>query len=478
MADETKVEHSPPVKKKKGKVFKVLILIIILLAAGVAVAYFLEVPGFKKVTNVSSQVLRMKMPDRKTSSKTSRKQVKKANTKPASKRVKPKAAAPPKTKKSVKVATSTKVVAGAKIAAVPVGSSSTKGALNPEVEMERVQSLLKTDTKNPNAIYNRGWLHERSGNMISAEKDYSRAIKLNGKLKEAYFNRGLIYIEMKKYDRAVSDFTEFIKMKPRSVDAFCNRGNAYFQLGKRNFALRDYNAALDMDPNDAEIYYNRALVYLNKGNQSSATADFRRAADLGLPQASKYLKPPTAKPKPAVREPSKKSSKTPIKTAKQIPSRTPVKRTIKAPTKTPTSGQTVALKNEKLSSGSASGKIHGEIFKVEEAGMANGILTLRQGSDFFPNYAVLIFLFLKEGEQADGRTFQISKSQGFGSPHIHMKYKQKDQNTPKTEIFMKDYTMRLEFGKREKGSLPGKIFLALPDKNQSFVNGTFFAEIK
>ena len=51
MADETKAEHSPPVKKKKGKVFKVLILIIILLAAGVVAAYFLElpIPGFNKV---------------------------------------------------------------------------------------------------------------------------------------------------------------------------------------------------------------------------------------------------------------------------------------------------------------------------------------------------------------------------------------------------------------------------------------------
>jgi tetratricopeptide (TPR) repeat protein len=490
MADETKAEHSPPVKKKKGKVFKILALIIILLAAGVVVAYFLEVPGFKKMTNVSSQVLRMKMPDRKTPSKTLRKPVSKTAKKPAPKRVKPKAAAPPKTKKSVKVASSTKskksvkakasakVVAAAKIAAVPVGSSSTKGELNPEIEMKRVQSLLKTDAKNVNAIYNRGWLHERSGNMISAEKDYSQALELNKKLEDAYFNRGLIYIEMKKYDRAVSDFTEYIKMKPRSVDALCNRGNAYFKLGKRNFALRDYNAALGMDPNDAEIYYNRALIYLNKGNQSSATADFRRAADLGLPQASKYLKPPAAKPKPAVKTPSKTSPQTPVKTAKKIPSKAPVKKTIIAPPKTIPSGQTVALKNDKLSAGSASGKIHGEIFKVEEAGMSNGILTLRQGSDFFPDYAVLIFLFLKEGEQPDGRTFQITKSQGFGSPHIHMKYKQKDQNTPKTEIFMKDYTMRLEFGKKEKGSLPGKIFLALPDKDQSFVNGTFFAEIK
>ena len=108
MADETKEEKSPPVKKKKGKKLKVLILVIILLTAGVTVAYFLEVPGFKKVTGVSSQVLGMKMPDRKTPSKTLRKPVKSAKTKPAPKRVKTRAVAPPKTKKSVIVATANK----------------------------------------------------------------------------------------------------------------------------------------------------------------------------------------------------------------------------------------------------------------------------------------------------------------------------------------------------------------------------------
>ena len=128
--------------------------------------------------------------------------------------------------------------------------------------------------------------------------------------------------------------------------------------------------------------------------------------------------------------------------------------------------------------GSAVGKIHGVDFDVEQAAIANGILTLRQGSDFFPDYAVLVFLFLKEGETAEGRTFNITKEQGFGSPHIHMKWKQKGQNTPKTEIFMKDYTMRLQFGKREDNVLPGKISLSLPDKEQSFVSGSFFAEIK
>lgn len=497
MADETKAVKSPPAKKKKGKGLKIIILIFILLIAGVAVAYFLEIPGFQKVTGVSSKVLRMKMPDRqKSPSKTTRKPVQKASTKPVTKGPNTKTAAPSKTKKPVKVAASTqtnkttkvsapadaekteKAMVAAKIAAQPVKSSSAKGEADYEFEMKRVDNLLKTDAENTNAIYNRGWLNERNGNMIEAEKDYSEAIDIDDKLEDAYFNRGLIYVEMKKFERAVSDFTQYIKMKPRSADAYCNRGNAYFKLGKRNFALRDYDAALRIDPNDADIYFNRALLQLEKGNKPSALSDFKRAADLGLPQASKYLTSSAVEPQPATNITSTPTSKTPVKTASVTTSKPPITTTIKFPPKGSAPKQTMASNQKQISAGSAMGRIHGNDFNVEEAGIANGILTLRQGKDFFPDNAVLVFLFLKEGEQADGRTFHITKNQGFGSPHIHMKYKQNDQNTPKTEIFMKDYTMRLEFGKRENGVLPGKIFLSLPDKDQSFVNGTFLAQLK
>lgn len=460
MADETTVDQSPP--KKKSKLFKVLILIILGLAAIVALVLFLKGPGLKKVTDMSSQVLRMKMPAPKTPSKTLRKPIEKVKKKTAPKRSKPKVAAPSKTTKPVKLAKRAKVAATAKAASAPVKSSVPPGEINYKFEMKRVNGLLQQDAKNAEALYNRGWLHEKGGNLISAEKNYSEAIKINRKLEDAYFNRGLIYIETKKYDKAARDFTEVIKMKPRTVDAYCNRGNAYFKLGKRNFALRDYKTALGMDPNDADIYFNRALVHLNKGDKPKAMADFRKAANLGLDRASQYLKPPAAKPKAIRSAPSRTPSKIPVKTAAK-----------------PTASKPKAiLQKEKPSAGSASGRIRGVNFKVEEAGIANGILTLRQGSDFFPDHAILIFLFLKEGEKVDNRTFDITKGQGFGSPHIHMKWKQKGQNAPKTEIFMKDYTMSLKFGKRENGTLPGKISLSLPDKNRSYVKGTFFAKIK
>ena len=101
MADETKEEQSPP--KKKSKLFKILFLIIFLLVVGAAAAFFLKGPGFKKVTGMSSQVLRMKIPAPTTSPKPSGNPLKKATIKPASKGSLSKAAAPQNTATPAKI---------------------------------------------------------------------------------------------------------------------------------------------------------------------------------------------------------------------------------------------------------------------------------------------------------------------------------------------------------------------------------------
>ena len=60
----------------------------------------------------------------------------------------------------------------------------------------------------------------------------------------------------------------------------------------------------------------------------------------------------------------------------------------------------------------------------------------------------MIFLFLEEGETLDGKIYNVSSDRGLGVPHIHMKWRPEGQDLPETEMFMKDYAMRLELGKR------------------------------
>lgn len=89
-------------------------------------------------------------------------------------------------------------------------------------------------------------------------------------------------------------------------------------------------------------------------------------------------------------------------------------------------------------------------------------------------YSWVTFTFLDEGEKIDGKTCQVNTDSGFSSPHVHFHYSTA-VGSQETEMFMKDYAMRLEFGEMSNGKLPEKIYLCLPDSNKSVLRGTFTA---
>ncbi len=337
----------------------------------------------------------------------------------------------------------------------PGKEPSQKDVVDYESELKKINGFIKLNDKNADAFYNRGWLYLDKGDLQMAERDYSTAILLDKNHLEAYYNRGLVFAKMNEYTQAIRDFDEAIRLNPADVDAYCNRGSSYFQLNKMDPALRDYNKGLEIDPYDADLYYNRALVFLEKGQKPEAMKDFQKAVQLGHSRAQQYLKTPPSR-----------SAKLETVSSHEVPR------------KTPSPGQHMDLKDLHIPESIASGKIHGEDFTVEKAKINAGILTLRQGEDFFADHEVMIFLFLREGEKPDGRTFHVSKENNVSVPHIHMKWKEKNENIPETETFVKDYVMRLELGAREGGKLPGRIYLALPDTLKSFVAGRFDAEMK
>ncbi|MFC1823982.1 tetratricopeptide repeat protein [Thermodesulfobacteriota bacterium] len=182
-----------------------------------------------------------------------------------------------------------------KTAAKPAAKS-----LDFDLEMKKINNLIKLDDKNAEAFYNRGWLFVFKGDLQSAEKDYSKAISIKKKYGDAYYNRGLIYAKMKKYEQALSDFSEVVQLKPLAADALCNRGNIYFEMGKTDLAIKDYSNAQKISTQDPDIYYNRGIAYKVLGDQANAEKDFKKAAELGHGGARKLLGlPPLEKTGPS-----------------------------------------------------------------------------------------------------------------------------------------------------------------------------------
>jgi uncharacterized membrane protein YjgN (DUF898 family)/Tfp pilus assembly protein PilF len=423
VGDEKEVKHFPPVKTN-WIVVAIFILIGLLpfIAIGVAI-----MSQYKDAKRMQAQMAGI---EKKKALK------KKAVKKPVLKE------APAKTPDAY---TAAHIVVGKGILKKPIEDKS----LDITSEIEKMDKVIEKDPKNADALYNRAWLNAYQGNREKAREDYNRVLEIKPDHENAVFNHGLIMVEMKKYDLALQDFSEVIKQNAKAADAYCNRGNVYYQMGKLDLAIKDFNAALDIDPKDGDLFYNRAVIYLAKGEKEEAKKDFKKAANLGSFEAKRHLNLPTSTP-----DLSKETRTKPEKAS------------------------ATGLKMIEIPEKSASGKIRGEDFTVENAKIENGILTLRQGEDFFPDLAVTIFLFLEKGEKLGGKAYHIDKDDGMGVPHIHMKWRKEGEDLPKTKIFMESYVMRLEFGRKKNGTLPGKIYLSLPDEGESHVSGTFEAELK
>lgn len=174
------------------------------------------------------------------------------------------------------------------------------------------------------------------------------------------------------------------------------------------------------------------------------------------------------------------------------------------------------VSKERIPGRTASGRIHGQSFKVEKAEITQSTgsnsagkskyefptytLTLRQGKEFFADREFLLFLATPRGRSLDGFTIKTAPYDFLKDPwerrpghqarlgdttfyishiqSVHMSWSEPRSSLPKTEMFMDKFSINLRFGKRKGDRIPGEIFLTVPDKSKSFVAGRFEASIR
>jgi len=143
---------------------------------------------------------------------------------------------------------------------------------------------------------------------------------------------------------------------------------------------------------------------------------------------------------------------------------------------------TLDLAKARIPSGRANGSIAGtnflpEIARIDPIGSAQ-VLRLLQGQPISPEREMLVYLHLKPGEKIGGQTLNIPNDMaGSGVPQVTKRWKNNPKFAPQYKSFSSGYAMRLELGQMADGVLPGKIFLALPDADQSVVAGNFKATL-
>lgn len=143
---------------------------------------------------------------------------------------------------------------------------------------------------------------------------------------------------------------------------------------------------------------------------------------------------------------------------------------------------TLDLPTAKIPDGRANGSISGTNFvpdtvRVDPVGTAE-VLRLIQGPAISPDREVLVYLHLKAGEKLGGQTLAISQDmRGSGVPQVTKRWKTNPRYAAVLKSFSTGYAMKLELGQFTNNMVPGKIFLALPDTEQTVVAGNFNATV-
>jgi hypothetical protein len=135
-----------------------------------------------------------------------------------------------------------------------------------------------------------------------------------------------------------------------------------------------------------------------------------------------------------------------------------------------------------IPSGNVRGKISNVRFTLQDARLevtgATYVLTLREGENFIADREMVLSLRLKPGENIQGKSWTISKDMTTGGPGVAKKWLDLRDQPPKQAAFAGGYALKLEFDKASAGIIAGKIYLALPDQEQSVIAGEFSADIR
>ncbi len=118
------------------------------------------------------------------------------------------------------------------------------------------------------------------------------------------------------------------------------------------------------------------------------------------------------------------------------------------------------------------GKVRDTDFSLDQARIQNGVLKLRQGTDFFADVSVELFLF--SNGKLSGRTFSSSDPAAFSRPHVGLGVKREGDSIPDQLNLTSGFELELRFGQAESLGLPFSIRLTSAD-NGTNIEGKSFA---
>jgi hypothetical protein len=140
------------------------------------------------------------------------------------------------------------------------------------------------------------------------------------------------------------------------------------------------------------------------------------------------------------------------------------------------------IEKVKLQRGKVNGSLAGTNFMAGGTFLdINGVthlLSFREGTNFYSDRELLIYLKLKPGENLMGQSWSIGPNTRTNVPNVVKKWRPNPRFAPQQKSFANGYVMKLEFMNQSEELAQGRIYLALPDTEKSVIAGQFTATIR
>ena len=159
-------------------------------------------------------------------------------------------------------------------------------AQRPEASLQTLQTLLKVQPENLDALKLQGDVLYVLGRVQEAEKSLKSVLEVDGSHAGAQYALGRIYYQQNRFVEAIARFTAVIERDPTHYRAHDNLALCYAAVQQDRDALRHFLKALDLvhkdHPEYDTVYANAAIFFTERG-------EFQKAFQLGAEAASETL---------------------------------------------------------------------------------------------------------------------------------------------------------------------------------------------
>ena len=155
-----------------------------------------------------------------------------------------------------------------------------------------LDEALRLDPDYWNAHVYRGWVHHDKKEHQEALECFDRALELHPKHRQAWYalyGRGLIHQRNGDLDLALADLNEAQTRNPKSVEVLAKRASVYNNKKEHDLAIADCDEAIRLAPGCFAAHLERGVAYHFKGEYETAIACYRQAIKTNRQHPEEFL---------------------------------------------------------------------------------------------------------------------------------------------------------------------------------------------